>query len=77
MSRFDKDDEFTQVRLDLLQDDRKSLKRLAAKRRTDYGQVHAQAHRRCRECGLKIRGPGHVEGRDHANRKAKRQGKAA
>jgi hypothetical protein len=32
---------------------------------------------RCKECGLKIRRPGHAEGEDHKKRKAARAGKSA
>jgi hypothetical protein len=71
-SRFDRTDEYTLVRLDLLNGERKSLKALVAKQREqNSAEAVWRGVVRCAECRLKVRRPGHSEGQDHMRRKGK------
>lgn len=72
-TRFDTDNPTTKVNLDLLENNRGSLKRLAAMDRRNHGPLHAATHPKCRECGLKVRSSGHDEGQDHTRRAGKKK----
>lgn len=72
LGRFDKTDKFTLVRIDLLNGDRKSLKALAAEQRTNHGPLIQSGAKRCRDCGLKVRGVNHESGQDHIRGKGRK-----